>query len=220
MNVDPATLDTKAVAAYTGPGKMQSTTEFLLNVIPNTIVDAFAKGEILQVLLFAILFGFALHALGARGKPLYDIIDTFSHALFGIVGIIMKVAPIGAFGAMAFTIGAYGVGTLVSLGKLMACFCDLPDLHLRRARHHRPRTWLLDLEVHQVHQGGIVHRARHVIVGIGAAANDRQAREPRRAEIGRRLVIPAVTRSTSMARRSISRWRPYSSRRRPTRHST
>jgi aerobic C4-dicarboxylate transport protein len=122
MNVDPATLDTKAVAAYTGPGKMQSTTEFLLNVIPNTIVDAFAKGEILQVLLFAILFGFALHALGARGKPLYDVIDKFSHALFGIVGIIMKVAPIGAFGAMAFTIGAYGVGTLVSLGKLMACF--------------------------------------------------------------------------------------------------
>src|SRR5262249_49978255 len=72
MNVDPASLDTKAVAAYTGPGKMQSTTDFLLNVIPNTVVDAFAKGEILQVLLFAILFGFSLHALGARGKPLFD----------------------------------------------------------------------------------------------------------------------------------------------------
>jgi len=122
MNVDPASLDTKAVAAYTGPGKMQSTTDFLLNVIPNTVVDAFAKGEILQVLLFAILFGFSLHALGARGKPLFDVIDKFSHAMFGIVGMIMKVAPLGAFGAMAFTIGAYGVGTLVSLGKLMACF--------------------------------------------------------------------------------------------------
>lgn len=122
MNVDPASLDTKAVAAYTGPGKLQGTTEFLLNVIPNTVVDAFAKGEILQVLLFAILFGFSLHALGARGKPLFDIIDKFSHAMFGIVGLIMKVAPLGAFGAMAFTIGAYGVGTLVSLGKLMACF--------------------------------------------------------------------------------------------------
>ena len=122
MNVDPASLDAKAVAAYTGPGKMQSTTDFLLNVIPNTVVDAFAKGEILQVLLFAILFGFSLHALGARGKPLFDVIDKFSHAMFGIVGIIMKVAPLGAFGAMAFTIGAYGVGTLVSLGKLMACF--------------------------------------------------------------------------------------------------
>jgi len=122
MNVDPASLDVKSVAAYTGPGKMQSTTDFLLNVIPNTVVDAFAKGEILQVLLFAILFGFALHALGSRGKVLFDVIDKFSHAMFGIVGIIMKVAPIGAFGAMAFTIGAYGVASLVSLAKLMACF--------------------------------------------------------------------------------------------------
>ena len=122
MNIDPATLDTKAVAAYTGPGKMQSTTEFLLNVIPNTVIDAFARGEILQVLLFAILFGFALHTLGARGRLVFDFVDKLSHVLFGIVGVIMKVAPIGAFGAMAFTIGAYGVGTLLSLAKLMACF--------------------------------------------------------------------------------------------------
>ena len=122
MNIDPASLDQKAVAAYTGPGKMQSTTEFLLNVIPNTVVDAFARGEILQVLLFAILFGFALHALGARGRLVFDFVDKISHVLFSIVGIIMKVAPLGAFGAMAFTIGAYGVGTLVSLAKLMACF--------------------------------------------------------------------------------------------------
>jgi aerobic C4-dicarboxylate transport protein len=122
MNVDPATLDTKSVAQYAAPGKMQSTTDFLLNVIPNTVVDAFAKGEILQVLLFSVLFGFALHAFGAKGKPVFEFIDKVSHVLFGIVGIIMRVAPIGAFGAMAFTIGKYGVGTLLSLAKLMGTF--------------------------------------------------------------------------------------------------
>ena len=122
MNVDPASLDTKSIAAYAAPGKMQSTTDFLLNVIPNTVVDAFAKGEILQVLLFSVLFGFALHAFGARGKPVFEFIDKLSHILFGIVGIIMRVAPIGAFGAMAFTIGRYGVGSLLSLAKLMGTF--------------------------------------------------------------------------------------------------
>jgi aerobic C4-dicarboxylate transport protein len=122
MNVDPDSLDTKSIAAYAAPGKMQSTTDFLLNVIPNTVVDAFAKGEILQVLLFSVLFGFALHAFGAKGKPVFEFIDKVSHIFFGIVGIIMRVAPIGAFGAMAFTIGKYGVGSLLSLGKLMGTF--------------------------------------------------------------------------------------------------
>ena len=91
---------------------MPSTTDFLLNIIPNTVVDAFAKGEILQVLLFAVLFGFALHKFGGRGTLVFDLIEKTSHVLFSIVGIIMKVAPIGAFGAMAFTIGKYGVGSL------------------------------------------------------------------------------------------------------------
>jgi aerobic C4-dicarboxylate transport protein len=122
MNIDPATLDTKGIAAYTKPGQMQSTTEFLLNVIPSTVVDAFAKGEILQVLLFAVLFGFALHKFGGRGTLVFDWIEKSSHVLFTIVGYIMKVAPIGAFGAMAFTIGKYGVGSLLSLGKLMGTF--------------------------------------------------------------------------------------------------
>jgi aerobic C4-dicarboxylate transport protein len=122
MNIDPATLDTKGIAAYTGPGKMSSTTEFLLNVIPNTVVDAFAKGEILQVLLFAVLFGFALHRFGGRGTLVFDMIEKTSHVLFGIVGYIMRVAPIGAFGAMAFTIGKYGIASLLSLGALMATF--------------------------------------------------------------------------------------------------
>jgi aerobic C4-dicarboxylate transport protein len=122
MNIDPTTLDTKEVAQYSGPGKMQTTTEFLLHIIPTSAVDAFAKGEILQVLLFAILFGFALHRFGGRGTLVFDLIEKTSHVLFGIVGIVMKVAPIGAFGAMAFTIGKYGLDSLYSLGKLMGTF--------------------------------------------------------------------------------------------------
>jgi aerobic C4-dicarboxylate transport protein len=122
MNIDPASLDTKALSAYTGPGKMQGTVDFLLGVIPSTVVDAFAKGEMLQVLLFAMLFGFALHRFGGRGTLVFDLIEKTSHVLFTIVGFIMKVAPIGAFGAMAFTIGKYGLGSLVSLAKLMGTF--------------------------------------------------------------------------------------------------
>ena len=122
MNVDAASLDSKSIAAYTGPGKMQTTTEFLLAVIPSTVVDAFAKGEMLQVLLFSLMFGFALHRFGGRGTLVFDFIEKASHVLFVIVGYIMKVAPIGAFGAMAFTIGKYGVASLISLGALMATF--------------------------------------------------------------------------------------------------
>ena len=122
MNIDVASLDTKGIASYTKPGQMTSTTDFILNVIPTTVVDAFAKGEILQVLLFAVLFGFALHKFGGRGTLVFDFIEKFSHVLFGIVGYIMKLAPIGAFGAMAFTIGKYGLGSLVQLGQLMATF--------------------------------------------------------------------------------------------------
>ena len=122
MNVDPATLDTKAIATYTAKAGEQSTVEFLMHIIPATVVGAFADGEILQVLFIAVLFAFALHWLGERGQPLLHIIDQTAHVFFGIVGMVMKVAPIGAFGAMAFTIGKYGVGTLLSLGSLMAGF--------------------------------------------------------------------------------------------------
>ena len=122
MNIDASTLDTKAIAAYTGPGKLTGTTDFLLNVIPSTVIDAFAKGEILQVLLIAVLFGFALHKFGGRGTLVFDLIEKISHVLFGIVNMIMKLAPIGAFGAMAFTIGKYGIVSLFSLGKLMGSF--------------------------------------------------------------------------------------------------
>jgi aerobic C4-dicarboxylate transport protein len=120
INANPATLDSTSIASYTTAAKSLSTVGFFMNIIPNTVVDAFAKGDILQVLLFSILFGFSLTALGEKGKPLVTFFDQISKALFGIVGMIMKVAPIGAFGAMSFTIGKYGIHTLVSLGKLMA----------------------------------------------------------------------------------------------------
>ncbi len=122
MNVDSKSIDTKSIQVYTTKAGQQSTVEFLMHIIPNTVVGAFAEGEILQVLFFAILFAFALFMLGERGKPVLNFIDIISHSLFNVVGIVMKVAPIGAFGAMAFTIGKYGVGTLLSLGKLMAAF--------------------------------------------------------------------------------------------------
>jgi aerobic C4-dicarboxylate transport protein len=122
MNVDPATLDPHAVSQYVGGSNAQSLTDFLLGVIPATVVDAFAKGNILQVLLFSILFGFALHGIGDAGAPVLQFIDRLSRVVFGVVGIIMKAAPLGAFGAMAFTIGNFGVGTLAQLGKLIACF--------------------------------------------------------------------------------------------------
>jgi aerobic C4-dicarboxylate transport protein len=122
MNVDPATLDSGALSAYTAPGKLQSLPEFLLNVIPTTVVEAFAKGEILQVLLFAVLFGFALQHLKSRGAALLSLIEGVSAALFGIVGMVMRLAPLGAFGAMAFTVGRYGFAALLPLGKLMGSF--------------------------------------------------------------------------------------------------
>jgi aerobic C4-dicarboxylate transport protein len=122
MNIDPHSLDTKGIASFTGPGKLTGVVDTLMNIIPNSAVDAFAKGEVLQVLLFAVLFGFALHRFGGRGTLVFEMVEKTSHVLFGIVGLIMKAAPLGAFGAMAFTVGKYGLGSLFSLGKLMAAF--------------------------------------------------------------------------------------------------
>jgi aerobic C4-dicarboxylate transport protein len=122
MNVDPSVIDTKSIATFTAKAKDQSTVAFLMDIIPSTVVGAFATGEILQVLFFAILFAFGLQALGPRGEPVLHFVDLVSHVFFRIVGYIMKLAPIGAFGAMAFTIGKYGVGTLWSLGNFMLSF--------------------------------------------------------------------------------------------------
>ena len=122
MNVDAAKLNPAAVSDYVTAGKSLKATEFLINIIPTSIVDAMARSDILQVLLFSIVFGLALNAVGARGKPLFDFIDTLSRALLGLVGLIMKTAPIAAFGAMAATVGSFGVGTLAQLGKLIVYF--------------------------------------------------------------------------------------------------
>jgi aerobic C4-dicarboxylate transport protein len=122
MNVDPASLDAGAVAQYVTASRPQGLADFLLAVIPASPVDAFARTDILQVLFFSVLFGVALNALGDKGRPVADGVDRLAQVLFRIVGLIMHVAPLGAFGAMAFTIGSFGVRTLAQLGALIACF--------------------------------------------------------------------------------------------------
>src|SRR5204863_3948370 len=120
--VDPSSLDTTAVNQYVAAGRAQSVTDTLLSIIPSSPVDAFARTDILQVLFFSVLFGVALNALGERGRPVTSGIDRVAQVLFRIVGLIMHVAPLGAFGAMAFTIGSFGVRTLTQLGALIASF--------------------------------------------------------------------------------------------------
>ena len=122
MNIDPSQIDTKSIEGFVEKSKDQSTIAFLLDIIPSTFVGAFADGNILQVLLLAILFAFGLQALGERGQPVVLLIEQIAQVLFKIVGYVMALAPIGAFGAMAFTIGKYGVASLASLAWLMAAF--------------------------------------------------------------------------------------------------
>jgi len=121
VHANAASLDAKAVAGYTKAAQGQSTTDFLLHIIPNTFVGAFAEGEILQVLLLAVLFGIALGQIGEHGRPVLNLINEVARVIFGIVSMVTKLAPVAAFGAMAFTIGKYGLRSLVSLGALMAC---------------------------------------------------------------------------------------------------
>ncbi len=122
FNIDPASLDARAIADYAGQAKAQGVTEFLMHIIPTTVVNAFATGDILQVLLVSILFGFALSAIGARAKPLLDFLESLTRAVFKVVNMLMRFAPIGAFGAMAFTVGKYGFAALGPLVKLIAVF--------------------------------------------------------------------------------------------------
>jgi aerobic C4-dicarboxylate transport protein len=122
FNADLSTLDAKSIAGFTEQAKKQDAVEIIMNIIPNSIAEAFVKNDILQVLFFALLFGFALSAMGDRGKPMRDFIDQLSKVIFGIINIIMKVAPIGAFGAMAFVIGKYGIKALIPLASLIGTF--------------------------------------------------------------------------------------------------
>src|SRR5207245_3433043 len=122
FSIDPTSLDSAAVREYAGQAKAQSVTEFLMHIIPTTVTDAFAKGDILQVVFVSLLFGLALSAAGGRGKVLLDILESLTQVVFRVVNIVMRFAPIGAFGAMAFTIGKYGLASLGPLAKLIATF--------------------------------------------------------------------------------------------------
>lgn len=122
FNIDPSTLDSASVADYAGQAKAQSVTDFFVHIVPTTFVDAFAKGNILQVVLVAVLFGLALSMGGARCRPVVELISSLTHAVFAVVNIMMRFAPFGAFGAMAFTIGKYGVTSLGPLARLIVIF--------------------------------------------------------------------------------------------------
>src|SRR5882724_3711820 len=121
MNVDPNTLDTKSLASYTSVARSPDAVTFFMDIIPTSIADAFVKDNMLQVLLFSVLFGLALTQLPERGKLIVEVIDSVLHGLFGVVRFIMRLAPLAALGAMAFTIGKYGLDTLISFGKLIGC---------------------------------------------------------------------------------------------------
>jgi aerobic C4-dicarboxylate transport protein len=122
LNINPASLDAKSVSTYANQSSYQTTSDFLLHIIPTTVVDAFAKGDILEVLFVAILFGFALSIGGPRCQPVTQFIEAMTAAVFSVVNIVMRFAPIGAFGAMAFTIGKYGISSLGPLAKLILTF--------------------------------------------------------------------------------------------------
>jgi len=120
MNVNPAQLNTSGLVAIERTAPHETTSDFLLNIIPSSAVDAFARGDMLQVLLFSVLFGIGLSFIGATSRPILDVIDRLSHVLFAIVGVLMRFAPIGAFGAMAFAVARFGIGSLWPLATLMA----------------------------------------------------------------------------------------------------
>ena len=122
MHIDPSTLDQSAVAKFVKPAQGHGVVDFFMNIIPENIISALSEGNILQVLLFSVLFGFALSNVGEKAAPFLRGIKSLESGLFGVIKIIMKVAPIGAFGAMSFTIGKYGLGSLASLGQLMLSF--------------------------------------------------------------------------------------------------
>jgi aerobic C4-dicarboxylate transport protein len=121
INADPAAIDTKSISAYVGKNEKQSTIQFLMQIIPNTIFEPFVKGEVLPILLVAVLFGLALSHFGQHTKLLVKVLDQASHGLFGIIGMVMRLAPLGAFGAMAFTVGKYGISSLQQVFLLVAC---------------------------------------------------------------------------------------------------
>src|SRR5208283_1029319 len=180
FNVNAASLDAHAVADYAGQAKAQSVVEFLMHIIPTTVTDAFAKGDILQVVFVSILFGFALSSAGPRAKPITALLESLTHVVFRVVNILMLFAPIGAFGAMAFTIGKYGFASLGPLAKLIATFWITSilfvlivlgrDLLGRGLQHH---------EIPVTHQRGNSAGAGDQFVGNGNSHADGKARKAR-----------------------------------------
>ncbi len=122
LNIDPASLDTASVSGYVGSGEKMHLTDFIMHMIPNSLIGSLASGDVLQVLVFSILLGVVLAGSGQGDGPIVRLLDEAGKALFGMIGIIMYFAPVGAFGAMAFTIGKYGIGSLQQLGTLILCF--------------------------------------------------------------------------------------------------
>ncbi len=187
MNIDPATLDTKALASYTTAAKSQSTVDFLMNVIPTTVIDAFAKGEILQVLLFSVLFGFALSSAGERGRDVVRFIEKVTHALFIVVALHhegradRRVRRDGLHDRQVRHRLAAAAGA--ADGQLLP---HVPAVHLHRAGPDRALDRVQHLPLHRLHQGGAADRARHVVVRIGAAADDGKDGETGLLQVGRR----------------------------------
>ncbi len=173
FNVDAKTLDPKLSQAYVQGAQHATTAEFLLNIIPNTFVGAFVSGDLLPVLFVSILTAFAISALGERGVPALHVIDRVAEIFFGIMRIVVKAAPIGAFGAMSFTIGSYGLDSLKNLAALMTGFyLTAACLRRDRARRNCGVVRLFHLPIPRFHQGGITPRARHQFLGNRIAGHD------------------------------------------------
>ena len=191
FNADPATLNMKAVAGYAGAAKAQGISDFLMHIIPTTVVDAFARGDILEVVFVAILFGFAISAMGERCKPLVDMFNGLTQAVFGVVNIVMKFAPIGAFGAMAFTIGQYGINSLGPLAKFIGVFWLTAFLFIVIVMGAVALAVGFNIfKFLALHQGGDRSGFGHQFLGNRLAHVDGKNGEPRLLEIARGLGRP------------------------------
>ena len=185
MNIDPATLDATAVARYTKTAHESGLTDFLLQIIPETALSALTSGSILQVLFVAILFGIALSLVGPVGEPVRDLFERLGIIVFRAVQILMRVAPIGAFGAIAFTIGKYGVGSLVNLGALVATFYLTSFLFVALVLG-RSFQWLFDLQTHPLPEDGVASGPGDILVRASASWPDGEDGAGRMRQVRRR----------------------------------
>ena len=187
FNIDPASIDPKSVATYVTKAKEDGIVAHLMAIIPDSYFGALARGDLLQVLLVSILSGFAIAFLGKAGEPIARAVDQAAKMFFGIIRIIVRVAPLGAFGAMAFTVGAYGLNSLWNLVALIGTFYLTSVLFvLIVLGADRAVGRLLDPSLHRLHQGRAADRARHLVVGDGAAADDPEDGASRRVALGGR----------------------------------